>query len=317
MEHRTSGNHGEGMRSAGVRCGAAVVRGGTTDDVACVDTHVFSFAWMSACPYVATVRQEVRIRTHTHTNTHTMCYVDAIVWVYICVVACRCMAYVFACLRVLPHIDPIYRQTNTHTHTHTPHTHTRTHTRTHTFRFFCDQQTHTNRIYIRYKYVSLGPCIYPRLRVSTRVSTRVSWRMCVSVCLGAHVTALHLRAPRAAVDLRVLGSQAFLGAKAFNANIGAWNTASVSNMFWVCAVFHTDIHMCAQACPRAHLCVRFGAHASTPRFRALRAAVDFRFVGSQAFYVATAFNANIGAWNTALVSNMHQVCRFGKMYAFV
>jgi hypothetical protein len=34
-----------------------------------------------------------------------------------------------------------------------------------------------------------------------------------------------------------LGSQAFSGASTFNANIGAWNTASVSNMASVCAAF--------------------------------------------------------------------------------
>ncbi len=32
-----------------------------------------------------------------------------------------------------------------------------------------------------------------------------------------------------------LGSQAFRYATAFNANIGAWNAASVSNMYYVCA----------------------------------------------------------------------------------
>ncbi len=31
-------------------------------------------------------------------------------------------------------------------------------------------------------------------------------------------------------------------------------------------------------------------------------------LGAQAFFGASAFNANIGAWNTALVSNMHEVC---------
>jgi hypothetical protein len=34
-----------------------------------------------------------------------------------------------------------------------------------------------------------------------------------------------------------LGAQAFRSAAAFNANIGAWNTASVSNMVSVCAAF--------------------------------------------------------------------------------
>ncbi len=33
-----------------------------------------------------------------------------------------------------------------------------------------------------------------------------------------------------------LGLQAFYGATAFNANIGAWNTASIANMAYVCAL---------------------------------------------------------------------------------
>jgi hypothetical protein len=38
------------------------------------------------------------------------------------------------------------------------------------------------------------------------------------------------------VDRVRLGLQAFQGALAFNANIGAWNTASVSTLSWVCAM---------------------------------------------------------------------------------
>ena len=41
----------------------------------------------------------------------------------------------------------------------------------------------------------------------------------------------------AGVDRGWLGAQAFHRASAFNANIGAWNTASVSNMALVCAAF--------------------------------------------------------------------------------
>ncbi len=41
--------------------------------------------------------------------------------------------------------------------------------------------------------------------------------------------------------------------------------------------------------------------------RALSVCVDRVWFGSQAFYQATAFNANIGAWNTASVSSMLQV----------
>ncbi len=35
-----------------------------------------------------------------------------------------------------------------------------------------------------------------------------------------------------------LGSQVFWAASAFNANIGAWNTASMANMAYVCALCH-------------------------------------------------------------------------------
>jgi surface protein len=56
--------------------------------------------------------------------------------------------------------------------------------------------------------------------------------------------------------------------------------------------------LCAAALPRrrahARMCVRF--HRRGPRA-----------VGSQAFYYASAFNVNIGAWNTASVSNMATV----------
>ncbi len=45
----------------------------------------------------------------------------------------------------------------------------------------------------------------------------------------------HVRAPSGGVDRGWLGSQAFMNALAFDANIGAWNTASVSNMADVCA----------------------------------------------------------------------------------
>ena len=44
-----------------------------------------------------------------------------------------------------------------------------------------------------------------------------------------------VRAPHAAAERRVLGSQAFRSASAFNANIGAWNTARVTSLSTVCA----------------------------------------------------------------------------------
>ena len=54
----------------------------------------------------------------------------------------------------------------------------------------------------------------------------------------------------AGVDRGWLGAQAFSSAKAFNANIGAWNTASVSNMASVCAAFPAR----GGAPPRAAAC---------------------------------------------------------------
>ena len=45
-----------------------------------------------------------------------------------------------------------------------------------------------------------------------------------------------------------------------------------------------------------------------PNVRVLSVGVDCVWLGSQAFYVASAFNANIGAWNTARVSDLSRVC---------
>jgi hypothetical protein len=49
-----------------------------------------------------------------------------------------------------------------------------------------------------------------------------------------------------------LGSQALRGATAFNANIGAWNTASMTTMASVCALCHRPA--CAECVLRACLC---------------------------------------------------------------
>ena len=50
--------------------------------------------------------------------------------------------------------------------------------------------------------------------------------------------------------------------------------------------------------------------------RALSVGVDRGWLGSQVFFMATAFNANIGAWNIASVSNFSQVCAaFGRRRA--
>jgi surface protein len=89
------------------------------------------------------------------------------------------------------------------------------------------------------------------------------------------------------------GSQIFNYAIAFKANIGAWNTASVTSMTNVCAAFGP-----ADALGRG----------SAPTLSSLSVGVDRVWFGSQALQQAFVFNANIGAWNTASVSNMAYVC---------
>ena len=67
---------------------------------------------------------------------------------------------------------------------------------------------------------------------------------CACVCarlrvrLGrARIRAETCERPPFGVDRGWLGAQAFYSASAFNADIGAWNTASVSNLDSVCAAF--------------------------------------------------------------------------------
>jgi hypothetical protein len=113
---------------------------------------------------------------------------------------------------------------------------------------------------------------------------------------------------------------AFTRETAFSASIGAWNTASVSNMAAVRAAFgpaarHLQSGSPMRACTTsAHVCARVCACGfGRPRIRAeyvraLSVGVDRVWLGSQAFYGASAFNANIGAWNTAGVTTLDLVC---------
>ena len=70
---------------------------------------------------------------------------------------------------------------------------------------------------------------------------------------------------------------------------------------------------CTRA-PRVRPCARARACAmGRPRIRAdtcerLPAGVDRGWLGAQAFQAASAFNANIGAWNTAAVITLSYVC---------
>jgi hypothetical protein len=59
---------------------------------------------------------------------------------------------------------------------------------------------------------------------------------------------------------------------------------------------------------RARVRERLGAHASAPtRARAFHR-LDRGWLGMQAFWSASAFNADIGAWNTAAVTTLNEVC---------
>jgi hypothetical protein len=135
------------------------------------------------------------------------------------------------------------------------------------------------------------------------------------------------------------GAQAFSSASAFNANIGAWNTAAVTTLSFVCAApgpggaqyVHTYnihlsvdvrigrdnecVHQCAMGMDRlcAHAlagsCCGLGLKPETlNRASPCPSASTACGCGAQAFQSASVFNANIGAWNTASVVSLYSVC---------
>ncbi len=66
---------------------------------------------------------------------------------------------------------------------------------------------------------------------------------CVCACdLAPTHPRRRMRARSVGVDRGRLGSQAFNSASAFNANIGAWNTASVTTLHGVCAALAWAAH---------------------------------------------------------------------------
>ena len=71
---------------------------------------------------------------------------------------------------------------------------------------------------------------------------------------------------------------------------------------------------CASMCPCARACVCIWVHPHPRRnMRAPSVGVDRGWLGSQAFNYASAFNANIDAWNTASVTTLSYVCvAFGR-----
>ncbi len=114
-------------------------------------------------------------------------------------------------------------------------------------------------------------CIRMHVAVSMRLATRtngspmrarrthvlrpcVRARVCVWDWARTHPRR-HMRARSVGVDRGWLGSQAFNGASAFNANIASWNTASVTFLDYVCAtVYLYSMH--AYSCIHARLATR-------------------------------------------------------------
>jgi hypothetical protein len=94
-------------------------------------------------------------------------------------------------------------------------------------------------------------CIYIHARLATRTSgspmrahrtharpraASVRARVCACDWAPTHPRQ-HVRAPSVGMDRGWLGAQTFQMASAFNANIGAWNTAALTVMSYVCAAF--------------------------------------------------------------------------------
>jgi hypothetical protein len=137
-----------------------------------------------------------------------------------------------------------------------------------------------------------------------------------------------------------LGPQAFMNAAAFNANIGSWNTAVMTTMSSVCAHCFThfsSIIVCttdsteslsglrqpnrrscrasrwssASTSLRTHSArwtLARAMHWTDPSGLMRRGLLESVWLGPQAFSGATAFNHDIGAWNTAAMTTMASVC---------
>ena len=64
----------------------------------------------------------------------------------------------------------------------------------------------------------------------------------------------------------------------------------------------------ASVCARVYACAIGRARIRAGTCEHLPAGVDRGWLGAQAFFAASAFNANIGAWNTAAVTTLSSVC---------
>jgi hypothetical protein len=107
-------------------------------------------------------------------------------------------------------------------------------------------QTRTHTVYV----YPMHACIYIHARLAKPMNGSPMPARCTHVltcCVHARARVRvcqtwartnprrHMRAPCVGIDRAWLGSQAFMEASAFIANIGAWNTARVTDLSWVCA----------------------------------------------------------------------------------
>ncbi len=73
------------------------------------------------------------------------------------------------------------------------------------------------------------------------------------------------------------GAQAFWSASAFNADIGAWNTAAVTTLYWVCAAPGPAARTTADALGRASVLRGLLCAAAPPMRARVRTRVGARF----------------------------------------
>jgi hypothetical protein len=103
------------------------------------------------------------------------------------------------------------------------------------------EQPHTLYVHMMHACISIHARVATQMNGSPMRARRTHAPACcvrVCVCDWARMhPRRHLRARSVGVDRGWFGSQAFAFASAFNANIGAWNTARVTTLSQVCAAF--------------------------------------------------------------------------------
>jgi hypothetical protein len=114
-----------------------------------------------------------------------------------------------------------------------------------------------------------------------------------------------------------IGSQAFLGASAFNVNIGAWNTARVTDLNGVCAAVGPATHHAADALGRTSM-RRGPLCAAAPPMRArVRTRAGTRLRGAMGVGTAARRGGSIHASEYMYVYVYLWVTRLHLQYPFI